>query len=95
VGLDERGSLAVYGRLMEQTLANARAIGVGAALTGPITRGDAGTLEAHLEALGRLAPGVVDLYLAAARRELRIAEERRALSPEQLERVRTALAKVV
>ena len=37
-GLDERGSLAVYGRLVEQTLANARAIGVAASLTGPITQ---------------------------------------------------------
>ena len=94
-GLDERGSLAVYGRLMEQTLANARAVGVAAALTGPITRGDVGTVEAHLQALARLAPGVVDLYLAASRRELEIARERRALSPEQLERVLAALAKVV
>ena len=94
-GLDERGSLAVFGRLMEQTLANAQAIGVGAALTGPITRGDAGTLEAHLEALERLAPDVVALYVAAARREVHLAEQRRTLSPEQLERVRTALAKVV
>ena len=94
-GLDERGSVAVYGRLMEQTLANARAIGVDAALTGPITRGDAGTVEAHLEALRRLAPGVVDLYLAAARRELQIVEERRALAPIQVERVRAVLAKDV
>ena len=94
-GLDERGSLAVFGRLMEQTLANAQAIGVGAALTGPITRGDAGTLEAHLEALERLAPDIVALYVAAARREVHLAEQRGALSPEQLERVRTALAKVV
>jgi predicted short-subunit dehydrogenase-like oxidoreductase (DUF2520 family) len=94
-GLDERGSLAVYGRLVEQTLANARAVGVGAALTGPITRGDVGTVRAHIEALERWAPGVVDLYLAGARRELRIAEERRALSPEQVARVRAALAKDV
>jgi predicted short-subunit dehydrogenase-like oxidoreductase (DUF2520 family) len=93
-GLDERGSLDVYGRLMEQTLANARAVGVRAALTGPIARGDAGTLEAHLGAIERLAPGVAELYLAAARRELLIAEERRTLAPEQLERVRSALAKV-
>jgi predicted short-subunit dehydrogenase-like oxidoreductase (DUF2520 family) len=93
-GLDERGSLAVYGRLIEQTLANARAMGVAASLTGPITRGDSGTLEAHLAILSRLAPDVMDLYLAAARREVRIAEERRTLSPEQLERVRRALAKV-
>jgi predicted short-subunit dehydrogenase-like oxidoreductase (DUF2520 family) len=94
-GMDERGSLAVYGRLVEQTLANARAIGVPASLTGPITRGDVGTLERHLEILTRLAPGVVDLYLAAARREVAIAEQRRALSPEQVERVRTVLAKGV
>jgi predicted short-subunit dehydrogenase-like oxidoreductase (DUF2520 family) len=94
-GLDERGSLAVYGRLIEQTLANARAVGVGAALTGPITRGDAGTLAAHLEVLERLAPAVLDLYLAAARRELRIVEERGVLSPEGLARVGAALAKDV
>ncbi|MGD0017840.1 MAG: DUF2520 domain-containing protein [Candidatus Limnocylindrales bacterium] len=92
-GMDERGSLAVYGRLVEQTLANARAIGVNAALTGPIARGDAGTVEAHLAALESLAPDAVELYLAAARRELRLVEERRTVSPEQLERIRAALAK--
>lgn len=94
-GLDEPGAVAVYGRLMEQTLANARAVGVAAALTGPITRGDAGTVAEHIATLERLAPGVVDLYLATARRELQIAEERGALAPDQLERVRSALAKVV
>ena len=94
-GLDERGALAVYGRLMEQTLANARALGVNAALTGPVARGDIGTVEAHLETLRRLVPDAVELYQAAARREIRIVEERGALSPEQVERVRTALAKRV
>ncbi len=94
-GLDERGAVTIYGRLMEQTLANARANGVAAALTGPIVRGDVGTVEAHLEVMRRLAPEVLDLYRAAAERELRIAVERRALSPEGAERVRGALAKVV
>lgn len=94
-GLDEHGAVTIYGRLMEQTLANARANGVAAALTGPIVRGDVGTVEAHLEVMRRLAPEVVDLYRAAAERELRIAVERRALSPEGAERVRGALAKVV
>ena len=92
-GMDERGSLAVYGRLVEQTLANARANGVNAALTGPIARGDAGTVEAHLAALRRLAPDAVELYLAAARRELGLVEQRRTLSPDQLDRLRSALAK--
>ena len=44
-GLDEAGSLAIYGRLIEGTLGNARALGIAAALTGPITRGDVGTLR--------------------------------------------------
>ena len=92
-GLDEQGSLAVYGRLIEQTLANARASGVNAALTGPVTRGDAGTIAAHLETLRRFAPDVEELYVAAARREIRLTEERGALSAEALERVRAALAK--
>jgi predicted short-subunit dehydrogenase-like oxidoreductase (DUF2520 family) len=56
-------------------------------------RGDVGTIEAHLEALRRLAPGTVELYLALAERELRIAEQRGALSTDAAARVRGALAK--
>ena len=44
-GLDEAGSLAIYGPLIEGTLGNARALGIRAALTGPMTRGDVGTLD--------------------------------------------------
>ena len=57
-GLDEAGALAVYGPLIEGTLGNARALGIRAALTGPITRGDDGTLRAHLATLEAHAPGV-------------------------------------
>jgi predicted short-subunit dehydrogenase-like oxidoreductase (DUF2520 family) len=92
-GLDERGSLAVYGRLMEQTLANARGVGIAASLTGPITRGDVGTVAAHIAALEAEAPDVVELYLATVRRQIRIAEERGTLSPNQASRVRRVLAK--
>jgi predicted short-subunit dehydrogenase-like oxidoreductase (DUF2520 family) len=92
-GLDERGALAIYGRLIEQTLANARAVGVAQALTGPITRGDAGTLAAHLAALRAHAPDVVDLYLAAARRELKLVQERGNLSAEAMDSLAAVLAK--
>jgi predicted short-subunit dehydrogenase-like oxidoreductase (DUF2520 family) len=81
-GLDEAGSLAIYGPLIEGTLGNARALGIRAALTGPMTRGDLGTLTAHLVALQAHAPGVVALYVAAARREIDLAIERGALAPE-------------
>ena len=91
-GLDEAGSLSIYGPLIEQTLGNARALGIRAALTGPLTRGDVGTLEAHLATLRTHAPDVLPLYRAAAEREIALAEERGALTPDVSERLRTALA---
>ena len=91
-GLDEAGSLAIYGPLIEQTLGNARALGIRSALTGPITRGDRGTVAAHMAALRAHAPDVVDLYQAAAEREISLAEARGALTPEAARQLRTSLA---
>ena len=44
---------------------------------------DAGTVRDHLAALGRLAPGALDLYRAAARREIALARARGDLPPER------------
>ncbi len=90
-GLDESGSLAIYGPLVEQTLANARTLGIDAALTGPATRGDRGTFTAHLRAMTAAAPAVADLYRALAEREIGIAERRGALTPEAARELRLAL----
>ena len=91
-GLDEAGSLEIYGPLIEGTLGNARAPGIRAALTGPMTRGDTGTLQAHLDTLRSHAPRALDLYLAAARREIDLAESRGVLAPEDSTKMRAALA---
>jgi predicted short-subunit dehydrogenase-like oxidoreductase (DUF2520 family) len=91
-GLDEAGSLAIYGPLIEGTLGNARALGIRAALTGPMTRGDVGTLRSHLDTLREHAPGVLDLYIAAAVREVALAEARGALAPEVATKMRDVLA---
>ncbi len=90
-GLDEAGSLAVYGPLIEQTLGNARALGVAAALTGPMTRGDRGTVARHMATLVEHAPAVVPLYRAAAEREIELAMGRGALTPEAAADLRSAL----
>ena len=82
-GLDEAGALAIYAPLIRGSLANAERLGVRAALTGPFVRGDLGTVRSHLEALARLAPGAVAVYRALAQRELGMAVERGALSPER------------
>ncbi|MBA2720696.1 MAG: DUF2520 domain-containing protein [Chloroflexi bacterium] len=92
-GLDEAGSLAIYGGLIEQTLGNARSLGIAAALTGPMTRADRGTVTSHLAALAAHAPATIPVYLALAEREVAIAAERGALSPEAAAELRLALAK--
>ncbi|MEO8461638.1 MAG: DUF2520 domain-containing protein [Chloroflexota bacterium] len=91
-GLDEAGSLAVYGGLAEQTLGNARALGLARALTGPIVRGDVGTLAGHLAALRVHAPSTLRLYVAAAEREIAIAERRGILAPDKARLMREMLA---
>ena len=92
VGLDEAGALGIYLPLLEQTVANARSLGIAAALTGPATRGDAGTVSAHLVALAAGAPDTIPVYRALVQRSVRIAIERGALSPEAAGRLRIALA---
>ena len=90
-GLDEAGTLAIFGPLIRQSLANAETLGVAAALTGPVVRGDLGTIRAHLDAMSALAPGARGLYVAAARREVALAEGRGELSPERAREVRALL----
>ena len=92
-GLDERASLQVYLPLVRQTLANAESLGVRSALTGPFTRGDAGTLDAHLAALQAHAPDVAELYRVLGRRELELSRERGGLTPDALRRLSSSLAK--
>ena len=91
-GLDEPGALAIYGPLIRQSLANAEALGIEAALTGPLLRGDVGTVRDHLDAMRRLAPGALELYRAAARRELALAEHRGELDAKRAADLRQLLA---
>jgi predicted short-subunit dehydrogenase-like oxidoreductase (DUF2520 family) len=57
----------VLSPLLHAALDNALAMG-DAALTGPVSRGDVGTLAKHLRALAEVAPDSVPTYLALARR---------------------------
>jgi len=57
----------VLGPLLRAALDNTLRLG-DAALTGPVSRGDAGTVSRHLETLADTAPESVPSYLALARR---------------------------
>lgn len=79
-GVAQEDALRALAPLTTSSLTNALALGPAQALTGPVERGDARTIELHLEAL-RLAPVPVrTLYRAAARHLVDLA--RRKGTPE-------------
>ncbi|AOY01122.1 Rossmann-like and DUF2520 domain-containing protein [Jeongeupia sp. USM3] len=81
-GIAPDDALAVLGPLMRQTLDNALELGPVAALTGPIARGDAGTVARHLAVIDEQPAR--DAYLALGRATLPLAQlddaQRRALA---------------
>ena len=91
-GLDERMAIAVYAPLARQALANAERMGIDGALTGPLLRGDIGTLRGHLEALAQHAPSAVALYVEVARREVAIARRRGELTEDHAAQIERLLA---
>jgi predicted short-subunit dehydrogenase-like oxidoreductase (DUF2520 family) len=91
-GLDERAAMNVYAPLARQALANAERLGIDAALTGPLLRGDVGTLRGHLQVLGEQAPDAIPLYVEAARREVAIAVRRGDLAAERARDIEELLA---
>jgi predicted short-subunit dehydrogenase-like oxidoreductase (DUF2520 family) len=85
----------MLGPLLRATLENALASGE-SALTGPVARGDAGTVAAHAHALREHDAGaggdILAAYLAMAGATARRGEGRGLLKQDQLEGIRDALA---
>ncbi len=66
-GIARAEALPAIASLAEGTLANIRAVGIPAALTGPVERGDDGTVRRHVEELAKHAPELAGAYGAMAR----------------------------
>jgi len=77
-------ALAALLPMARSTLNDVERLGTLKALTGPISRGDAGTVERHFEALAERHPEGVALYAELASRSLDIAAARGGLGPERL-----------
>jgi len=59
--------------LLKGTLNNLAEVGLPQALTGPIARGDLGTIKRHLQALKRASPHLLPLYIELAKHTIPIA----------------------
>jgi predicted short-subunit dehydrogenase-like oxidoreductase (DUF2520 family) len=77
--------------LLSAALDNALRLG-DAALTGPVSRGDAATVRTHLATLAEDAPEQVAAYVAMARRTAERATAAGRLSPEQAKAIEEALS---
>lgn len=88
-GLDAETAAATLWPLLQGTLQNVKERGVERALSGPILRGDAGTVRRHLEAL-RTAPEAREVYVALGKRTLALAA-RLGLAPGRVRSLRRLL----
>lgn len=61
-GIADHDAFRVLKPLIEGTLSNIEKVGIPAALTGPIVRGDTETVEKHIEEIGLTTPRLLDLY---------------------------------
>jgi predicted short-subunit dehydrogenase-like oxidoreductase (DUF2520 family) len=62
LGVTPRSAQQALAGLLATVAQNVRALGVPAALTGPLSRGDQATVRAHLRALARLSPELAGHY---------------------------------
>ena len=78
-GYNQSQALQALLPLVRGTVGNIERDGAAAALTGPIVRGDLGTVQAHLEQLRATLPSVVPLYAALAQATAKFAVDAQRL----------------
>ena len=61
-GIAGRDAFKILKPLIQGTLSNIEEVGIPAALTGPIVRGDLETVEKHIKEIGLITPQLLDLY---------------------------------
>jgi predicted short-subunit dehydrogenase-like oxidoreductase (DUF2520 family) len=83
LGLDQEAALRAFWPLVEGTMQNIKTGGCVNSLTGPISRGDAGTIRKHLDVLKTKAPHVMDFYRTMGILTVDIVEKKGTLSEDK------------
>jgi predicted short-subunit dehydrogenase-like oxidoreductase (DUF2520 family) len=84
LGADKQEALKAVLPLIRATLRNIESVGIPAALTGPIARGDVETVRDHIVAMQERAPELLSLYRGLARQTIAVAK-RQGLPEAQIE----------
>lgn len=77
--------------LLRGTLSNIENVGLPNCLTGPIARGDLGTIGRHLESLSKQAPSLLEIYKELGRETVPIALAKGKIDTQKSEELRSLL----
>ncbi len=77
--------------LLKGTLNNIENVGIPQCLTGPIARGDTGTVKKHLEALQKEAPDVMSTYCELGLQTIPIAQAKGKINEDKADELRAVL----
>ena len=78
--------------LMRGTINNIDAIGIPQCLTGPIARGDTGTIKKHLDALKKVAPELIQTYRELGLKTIPVALSKGKIDGKQADELRAILS---
>lgn len=81
--------------LLQGTINNIARVGLPNCLTGPIARGDVGTIRKHLDALERRAPDIAPIYREMGLRTIPIALQKGRINETRANELRLLLSKSV
>ncbi|MBU7007825.1 Rossmann-like and DUF2520 domain-containing protein [Phosphitispora fastidiosa] len=87
IGIPEGKAIEALLPLIKGTLSNIAELGPVKSLTGPVARGDSGTVGGHLKALSKLNYSYMDLYKTLGRYTVEIALEKGSIDETQRERL--------
>lgn len=77
--------------LIRGTIHNIDTVGIPQCLTGPIARGDSGTIRKHLDALQKVAPGLLSTYRELGLQTIPIALAKGGINQRQAEELKAIL----
>ena len=93
LGMTGEAARQAFWPLLTGTLRNIESKGSIASLTGPIARGDIGTIEKHLLALQTTLPSMLAVYRELGNTTIEIALRKKSLTVEKAEKIKSLLTK--
>jgi predicted short-subunit dehydrogenase-like oxidoreductase (DUF2520 family) len=94
-GVPRKDAVRALMPLLKGTLNNLENIGIPDCLTGPIARGDAGTVRKHLAALDTVAPYVAETYRELGLKTIPVSLSKGKIDKAQAEELRKLFEKIV